>query len=165
MLTVSNQAFPQYPPTLLYWKQTLTWASKADPPPHSSPDFLNRTFSLISSCVPWGASTSTTFCGSSISLSTGDTCISQGNLYLTLTQLLPPKRKHRQLMLSAPQLQADLHQIALWHTSNSHTMNWVHGHFQDFIQGLTVVSPPLQRLLSLQASVRVQKRMFFINAD
>lgn len=151
MLTVFNQVFTQYPPTLLYWKLILTCASKAEQPPHSSPDFLNWAFSHISSCrAAWGASTSTTFGGSSMSLSTRDTCTSQGNSYLTPTWLLPPERKHRQLMLSAPQLQPDLQQTALWHTSNPHTVNRVHWHFQDLIQGLTVVSPPHQRLFALQ---------------
>lgn len=106
------------------------------------------------------------FSGSSVFLPVRDCCSSQGNPRLALTQPSPPRRKHRQLMLSAPQLQPDLHQIPLGLTSNSHTVYSVHWHFQDLIQGLTVVS--LQRLfpLQLQSVFGGQKRiMFFINIE
>lgn len=147
MLTMFNQAFTKYPPTLLYWKQILTCASRSRSAITLFAKFSKRDIftHLLLSCGLRGQYQHH-FGGSSMSLTTGVTCTSQGNPYLTLTQLLPPRRKHRQLMLSVPQLQPDLHQIALCHTSNSHTVNSVHWHFQDLIQGLTVVSPPLQRL-------------------
>lgn len=150
---------------LLYWKQILTCASRS-----SSATTLFTRFSkqdifthLLFLCNLRGQYHHH-FSGSSMSLSTGDTCTSQRNPYLILTQLLPPKRNTNN-MLSAPQLQPDLHQIALCHTSNSHTVNSVHWHFQDFIQGLNVVSPSLQRLFALQLQWEDRRECFSINVE
>lgn len=117
---VFNQAYTKYAAKLLCWKQIFMHL-KVNQPPHSLPvrakaDVVPH---LLLPCN--FRSQYQSFGGSSVSLPTGDGSSSQGDPHLTLTQPSPPRRKHRQLTLSAPQFQPDL-QIALWLTSNSHTV-------------------------------------------
>lgn len=101
MLKVFNQEFTQYPPTLLYWKQIFTFASRSRLATTLFARFSKLDiFTHLLLLCKLRSQYQHHFGGSSVS--TGDTCTSQGNPYWTLTQLLPPKRKHRQLMLDVP---------------------------------------------------------------
>lgn len=109
-----------------------------------------------SSC-PVTSGANTKLWSSSMSLPMGGSCSSQEIPHLTLTQPWSPRRKQGQLMLSIPQFQPDLHQLAPWLASNSHTVYSGHWHFQDLFQGLTMVSLALLDTISPAAAECVWK--------
>lgn len=63
------------------------------------------------------------FGGNSISLPIEDSCSSHRNPNLTHTQPSPPRSGHGQLVLSAPLLQLDAHQVTSWLLPDSCTVS------------------------------------------
>lgn len=169
MLTVFNQAFTQYSPILLYWKQNLTTTSRS----RSATILFTRfckldIFTHLLLLCNLRRQYQHQFSDSSMSLSIGATSTLQKNPYLTLTQLLPWKRKDRQLMLN----------FKYSPTSARSSSNCTLPHFQlphSELSPLTFPRPhsrsdcgltPTLETICPSASVRRQKkRMFFINVE